>query len=128
LPEVEIRSPVLVQPFVDEIRTRGEWSLVFIDGAFSHAVLKHPVSGDFRVQPRLGGRAAAATPPAHVLEAAQRTLAALPSAPLYARVDGVEPGPDFWVMEVELNEPGLFFTYAPHVAERFADAILRRLV
>jgi hypothetical protein len=31
-------------------------------------------------------------------------------------------------MEVELNEPGLFFTYAPHAAERFADAILRRLV
>jgi hypothetical protein len=30
-------------------------------------------------------------------------------------------------MEVELNEPGLFFTYAPAAAERFADAIQRRL-
>jgi hypothetical protein len=29
-------------------------------------------------------------------------------------------------MEVELNEPGLFFTYAP-AAEHFADAVCRRL-
>jgi hypothetical protein len=48
--------------FVEEIRTQGEWSLVFIDGAFTHAVLKHPARHDFRVQPRLGGRAEAAMP------------------------------------------------------------------
>ena len=109
----EIRQPVLVQPFLEEIRTRGEWSLVFIDGAFTHAVLKHPAATDFRVQPRLGGRAAAARPPAPVLRAAEKVLAALPLAPLYARVDGIEAGAGFRVMEVELNEPGLFFTYAP---------------
>ena len=31
------------------------------------------------------------------------------------------------VMEVELNEPGLFFTYAPAAAEQFADAIWQHL-
>jgi hypothetical protein len=30
-------------------------------------------------------------------------------------------------MEVELNEPGLFFTHAPEAAERFAAAIIGRL-
>jgi hypothetical protein len=30
-------------------------------------------------------------------------------------------------MEVEVNEPGLFFTHAPQAAERLADAILRAL-
>jgi glutathione synthase/RimK-type ligase-like ATP-grasp enzyme len=123
----EIRVPVLVQPFLEEIRTRGEWSLVFIDGAFTHGVLKHPAPHDFRVQPRLGGRAAAATPPAAVLEAAEQVVAALPGAPLYARIDGVERAGHFTVMEVELNEPGLFFTFAPRAAERFADAIEQRL-
>ena len=30
-------------------------------------------------------------------------------------------------MEVELNEPGLFFTFAPAAAAQFADAIERRV-
>ena len=119
-----IRGPVLVQPFVEEIRTQGEWSLVFIDGAFTHAVLKYPAPHDFRVQPRLGGRAKAAMPPLSVLGAAERVLTALPLPPLYARIDGVECVDAFRVMEVELNEPGLFFTYAPMAAEAFAQAIL----
>ena len=123
----EIRAPLLVQPFVEEIRTRGEWSLVFIDGTFTHAVLKHPGPEDFRVQPRLGGRARAAMPPPSILRAAEQVLAALPLAPLYARIDGVESGESFMVMEVELNEPGLFFTYAPAAAEQFADAIWQHL-
>jgi glutathione synthase/RimK-type ligase-like ATP-grasp enzyme len=120
-----LRRPVMVQPFVPEIRIAGEWSLVFIDGAFSHAVLKHPAAGDFRVQPSFGGRADAATPDAATLAAGRAALAALPKAPLYARVDGVATGAGFVVMEVELHEPGLFFTQAPRAAITFADAILR---
>ena len=41
-------------------RTRGEWSLVFIDGALTHAVVKRPASGDFRVQAHYGGTSARA--------------------------------------------------------------------
>ena len=44
-----------------------------------------------------------------------------------ARVDGVETHAGFRVMEVEVNEPGLFFTLAPAAAETFADAVCRRL-
>jgi len=44
-------TAVLVQPFVPEIQSEGEWSLVFFGGAFSHAVLKVPGAGDYRVQP-----------------------------------------------------------------------------
>lgn len=123
-----IRRPVLLQPFVEEIRTRGEWSLVFIDGALTHAVLKRPASGDFRVQPRLGGTAEALPAPDPVASAARAALAVLPVAPLYARIDGVETAAGFLIMEVEVNEPGLFFPYAPAAAERFAEAILRRVL
>lgn len=123
-----IRRPVLLQPFVEEIRTRGEWSLVFIDGALTHAVLKRPASGDFRVQPRLGGTAEALPAPDPVASAARAALAALPVGPLYARIDGVETAAGFLIMEVEVNEPGLFFPYAPAAAERFAEAILRRVL
>lgn len=122
-----IRRPVMVQPFVEEITSRGEWSLIFIDAAFTHAVLKRPTSGEFRVQPRLGGSALASPPPPAVLATARATLAALPRPPLYARIDGVETREGFLVMEVEVNEPGLFFTLAPVAAERFALALLRAL-
>jgi glutathione synthase/RimK-type ligase-like ATP-grasp enzyme len=122
-----IRRPVLVQPFVEEIQTRGEWSLVFIDAELTHAVLKRPASGEFRVQPRLGGTVETPVPPDGVRAVARAALAALPVPPLYARIDGVETAAGFQLMEVEVNEPGLFFPYAPAAARRFAEALLRRV-
>jgi glutathione synthase/RimK-type ligase-like ATP-grasp enzyme len=122
-----LRPPLLIQPFIEEIRTRGEWSLVFVDGDLTHAVLKRPAEGDFRVQPRLGGSVTAAVAPASVQTTARAALAALPAAPLYARIDGVETAGGALVMEVEVNEPGLFFAHAPAAAERFAEALWRRL-
>lgn len=122
-----LRQPVLVQPFVEEIRTRGEWSVVFVDGAPTHAVLKRPGPGDFRVQEYLGGSVEARPAGAAVLAAARRALQALSLPPLYARIDGVETPDGFQVMEVEVNEPGLFFDLAPAAAGSFADAVGRRL-
>lgn len=124
--EGRIRRPVMLQPFLEEIRTRGEWSLIFIDGTLTHAVLKHPGDGDFRVQPRFGGCSARAEPAAATVEVGRRALAALPEPPLYVRVDGVETASGFTIMEVEAHEPGLFFNLAPEAADAFAEAILRR--
>jgi len=122
-----IRRPVLVQPFVEEIQSRGEWSLVFIETEMTHAVLKRPAAGEFRVQPRLGGTVETPEPPDRVRAVARAALAALPVPPLYARIDGVEAAAGFQIMEVEVNEPGLFFPHAPAAAVRFAEALLRRL-
>jgi glutathione synthase/RimK-type ligase-like ATP-grasp enzyme len=121
------RGPVLIQPFIEEIETHGEWSLIFIDSVFTHAVLKRPAAGDFRVQPRLGGTVESGPPPADALAAARVAMAALPRPALYARIDGVETRDGFRIMEVEVNEPGLFFTHGPEGAERLAAAILRAL-
>jgi glutathione synthase/RimK-type ligase-like ATP-grasp enzyme len=122
-----IRRPVLVQPFVEEVRTRGEWSLIFIEGSLTHSVLKEPAVGDFRVQSHLGGTVRAEPAPPGVAGAARAALAALPEAPLYARIDAVETAAGALIMEVEVNEPGLFFTHAPPAAAlRFAEALLAR--
>ena len=122
-----MRRPVLVQPFVEEIQTRGEWSLIFIETEMTHAVLKRPAAGEFRVQPRLGGTVETPPPPDRVRTVARAALAALPVPPLYARIDGVETAAGFQIMEVEVNEPGLFFPHAPAAAARFAEALLRRV-
>jgi glutathione synthase/RimK-type ligase-like ATP-grasp enzyme len=121
------RRDWLVQAFVEEIQSAGEWSLVFIDGAFTHAAIKRPAADDFRVQARFGGTTAPAVPPANTLARAYRVLEALPMAPLYARIDGVDTADGFLLMEVEVHEPGLFFPMAPEAAELLAAAILRRI-
>lgn len=117
---------VMVQEFLEAVSTRGEWSLIFFAGQFSHAVIKTPKSGDFRVQHDFGGSERIANAPDWLIQAAARVIAALDSTPLYARVDGVESGGQFLLMELELIEPALFLTLVEGAAERFADAIKAR--
>lgn len=114
---------VLVQPYLDEVASEGEWSLVFFAGTFSHALLKRPARGEFRVQEHLGGGAIAADPPPHIIEQARAVLAHADAPLLYARVDGIIRGGQFLLMELEINEPSLFLGLADGSATRFARAI-----
>jgi hypothetical protein len=75
------------------------------------------------VQEELGGSAAAAHPPEHLIHAARHILSISPSPLLYTRVDGVERAGRFMLMELEINEPYLFLGMASDAAARFADAI-----
>lgn len=115
----------LVQPFWDEV-TSGEVSLIFFDGEYSHAVRKRPADGDFRVQENHGGRVDVYHPDANVITQASAYLTGLDTA--YARVDGLLRSDEFFLMELELIEPELFIRTNVDAAERFADALLRRLV
>lgn len=121
----------LIQSFVPEVATAGEWSLMFFGGAYSHAVLKRPAAGEFRVQEQLGGTVERAEPPAAATAVAQQALAALPDlgvrGVLYARVDLVETAAGFRLMELELIEPQLYFRFDPDAARRLARALALRL-
>lgn len=117
------RSALMLQPFVKEVATEGEWSLVFLGGTFSHAVMKRPRSGDFRVQPEHGGTVDPVEADAELINAAQSALQVIPGEWLYARVDGCLMNGRFCIMEVELIEPSLFLITAPGAPERAADAI-----
>lgn len=117
----------LVQPYLPEIASAGEWSLLYFGGEYSHAVIKHPAAGDYRVQDEHGGRSHPATPDAATRAAAGRALAALTAAghdvPAYARVDGVVSDGRFVLMELELIEPSLFLAGQPRAAGRFAHLL-----
>ena len=117
----------LVQPFVPELVSEGEWSLLFFGGRYSHAVLKQPGRGDFRVQEEFGGVFGPAEAGVAVVEAATRALDASGQETLYARVDGVVRNDRFELMELELVEPTLFFGTSPGSADRFADALVEAL-
>src|SRR5262249_58479067 len=96
-----------------EMARVGEHSLLYFGGEFSHAVLKTPAAGDFRVQAQHGGTHRALEPSAEMRRAAEAILRALPTETLYARIDGVEREGRFELMEVEVIEPYLFFPGAP---------------
>jgi glutathione synthase/RimK-type ligase-like ATP-grasp enzyme len=130
LAEMIEAGAVMVQPLVREIEREGEWSLVFFEGAYSHAVLKRPFSGDFRVQREHGGTLEPAEPALSVIAAAERAISAIPfggAPPLYARVDGCAVEGGLRLMELEVLEPELFLRCAPEAAERFAGALLSRM-
>jgi glutathione synthase/RimK-type ligase-like ATP-grasp enzyme len=125
-------SGVMVQPFLPEIRD-GEWSLIFLGGEFSHAVVKRPADGDFRVQQDFGGTVERREPEASLIEDARAVLQAAARVTdtnvegiLYARVDGIVRGGALLLMELEVIEPMLFFSHAPGAAARMADLIVSR--
>jgi glutathione synthase/RimK-type ligase-like ATP-grasp enzyme len=116
------RSGCLLQLFVPEIQSRGEISLVFLDGGFSHAMLKRPRAGDFRVQADFGGSLGTTTPKRPTIEFAEAVLAAAARPWVYARVDLVETDRGPVLMELELIEPDLFLT--PGGASRLAEGLI----
>jgi hypothetical protein len=124
LEEMAAASRVLIQPFLSEVQIRGEWSLMFLRGEYSHAVLKRPGAGDFRVQAELGGSATPEQPSPALVGQARAVVETIPGPWLYARVDGVEIGGTFTLMELELIEPSLFLAAGPRAPARFAEAIL----
>ncbi len=118
---------LLIQPFLPEIVSEGELSLLFFDGVFSHAVRKRPKQGDYRVQFQYGGTTEIAEVHAGWVEAARACVAAAPALPTYARVDGVIVEGRFLLMELEVFEPLMFLAQHPSAPDRFAHAIQRRL-
>lgn len=125
--EIVSQGDWLIQPFLPEIETQGELSMIFFNGSFSHAVLKKPKAGDFRVQKQYGGQYQRVDPSAELLQVAQH-IATLENDLLYARVDGIIIDNQFHLMELELIEPDLYFEFGEDISQRFAASVLSRIL
>lgn len=125
---VLLHEDALVQPFLSDVMSRGEVSIVLIDGIVSHAVRKRGARGDFRVHSEYGGTVEAVDVTPAFAQYASRVLAALPEIPFYARIDVIESQSGaLLLMEAELIEPELFFAHSSAGTELFVDRVLRRL-
>ncbi|MBS0365760.1 MAG: hypothetical protein JSR67_08070 [Proteobacteria bacterium] len=123
---------VMLQPYLASVDRDGETALMYIDGQFSHAIRKGPLltagaastAGLFAAEDITRRE-----PGADELALARQALAAVPGAPLlYGRVDLVRDAGDRpCVLELELCEPSLYFSYASGAAQRLAAATLKRL-
>ena len=118
----------LVQPYIPEIVAVGEYSLIFFNGVFSHAVLKSPAVDDFRVQHYYGGTIQEITPDSKMLGSAQALVASFAKDSLYARVDGVVIDGVFHLMELELIEPYLFLGLSEKAIPNYKAALQKRLL
>jgi glutathione synthase/RimK-type ligase-like ATP-grasp enzyme len=130
----------MLQPYLRSVDERGETALLYVDGAFSHAIRKGPILPPEGEPPRLreheGGLFAAEEitprePTPDERAAGDAVLAHLEGRfgrLLYARVDLVEDDRGMpRVLELELAEPSLFLGYADGAPERLAAAIAARV-
>lgn len=112
----------MVQPLIEDA---AEAALVFLDGRFSHALRRRadlPLGAPREVlylEEELGPYA----PTADELRVAEAALGRVPSPTLYARVDLLGGA----VLELEIVEPSLYLAYGNGAADRFAQAVQRRL-
>jgi hypothetical protein len=118
----------IVQEFMDEVVSHGEYSLIFLNGQYSHAVQKNVAPGDFRVQEQFGGVSITIQPDEYIIRQAHQVMDAMKQPDLlYARVDGVIRNKVFVLMELELAEPSLFFNNNPAAIKKFTGALLQKM-
>ena len=118
---------LLIQPFLPEISSKGEVSMIYIGDKFSHAVLKKAKKGDYRVQDDHGGTVHDYSPNQEEIDFGLKALKACPILPLYSRIDfswGSDAKP--LLMEIELIEPELWFRKVPEAASKLADQFVKR--
>ena len=112
---------MMVQLYMPAVEWGGEKALVWIDGAFTHAVRKDPrfTGGEEKVSE--------AMPPSDdELAIARQAVSLVKGDLLYARIDLMsdERG-NLLVSELELMEPSLFLLQYPPALERLSAAIAR---
>ena len=123
LDEELARRDMLVQKFMPSVEARGERALVWIDGEFTHQVLKRP-----RYHGQDEEVSEALRPDGADLGIAESALACVDGDLLYARVDIIDgDGGEPLVSELELIEPSLFLLQHRSALERLVEAMERRL-
>ena len=128
LDKVRAHCPVvMVQPFMQEITTAGEWSFVFFGGQFSHVIKKLPAQSDFRVQHAYGGRYEAVKEPAPEAVSAAACVDHLLCPHLFSRIDMIPTTQGWLLSELEVIEPYLHFSEDKHAPQRAAHALVRLL-
>lgn len=121
--EIFADRPFVMQPFIENIQSEGEFSLFYFNMRFSHAIQKIPRRDDFRVQEEHGADIIPVEPEPALLDTADQILQLVDPVPVYARADFVR-GPDrrFLLMELELIEPSLYLRMDAEAPRRFAEA------
>jgi len=123
----------MLQPYLASVDDAGETAMLFIGGAFSHAVRKGPLlqrGEGVRSDRDSRSDLTPAVPSTAQRELAQAVFDAVPALvgidapPLYARIDLVDDADgEPVVLELELTEPSLFLPQAPDAPASLVRAV-----
>ncbi len=117
-----VNKDFIIQPFIESIKSEGEYSLIFFGNILSHVLLKTPKIGDFRVQEEHGGNLKSIIKPEiELIQFGNNVIKNLPKLCLYSRVDVVRSKEEFLLMEVELIEPSLYFNMDSKSVKNFVE-------
>ena len=126
--ELISNEAMILQPFQNNIVSKGEISMMVFNGKFTHAILKKAKAGDFRVQDDFGGTVHDHSPTQEEIEFAENCVNACLEIPIYARVDIFEDNQgNIALSELELIEPELWFRNHPEAAKQLAKGIQDKL-
>lgn len=103
---VKTNRSVIIQPFVENIN-KGEVSLIYFHGIFSHGVIRYPgIIGQKKIPVFL------TSVDTEWLEAGEEICKYIGAEELlYVRIDLVKFEGKITIMEIELSEPDLYFTF-----------------
>ncbi|AXG71104.1 cycloserine biosynthesis protein DcsG [Kordia sp. SMS9] len=122
--ELIMKEAMMLQPFMHQIVTKGEISLIVINGKYTHSILKKAKKGDFRVQDDFGGSVHEYQASKEEIEFAEKAVQACIELPIYARVDMIWDNKNkLAISELELIEPELWFRYNHDAATQLAKGI-----
>lgn len=120
--EIQAESDPICQPFMESVANGGERSLIYIDGKFTHKIIK---------QPRFIGQEESVSDALpvelHEAQIGHLVINTLPEKPLYARVDLIEENGELLLSELELIEPSLFFKQNPAALDDLIQGLKSRL-
>lgn len=119
---------MMIQPFIESIREKGEVSHIVIGGKYAHSILKLAKEGDYRVQDDFGGSVHEYIASQDEIDFAEKAAKACEPTPSYARIDVVwGNNSELLIGEVELIEPELWFRNYPKSAELLALEIQNQI-
>ena len=103
----------MIQAFLPSVQSEGEYSFLYFGGEYSHALIKRPKDGDYRIQSLYGGTEETYEATAEEKKTAEAVLATMNDMPLYARVDLLR-GLDgqLKLIELEMIEPYLYLLHS----------------
>ncbi len=115
---------IMLQPFQHNIVSKGEMSLMVMNGKYTHGILKKAKAGDFRVQDDFGGTVHDYRATPEEIAYAENAVKSCPEMPIYARVDVfLDNQNKLALAELELIEPELWFRNHPEAADELARGI-----
>lgn len=120
---------LMVQPFMKEIADEGEWSFIFLNGKYSHGVLKKTEKGGIGVKHSIQNKQY--VPNAQMIQQAIKIYRGLEVINdddlLYTRIDVIKDKDNILrVMEIEQIEPYLYLHVTSNAANQLVEGILRR--